>query len=126
MVPAIITFKLSKASVFLSVKWDKDSTYLGGVRIEWHNMHKAMYAMPSIMDSKCLINVNIMIITISLLLLLPSFILFFKKRFSLFLERGEGREKEGEKHQCSVASPVPPTGDLAHNPGMCPDWDLNW
>ena len=20
----------------------------------------------------------------------------------------------------------PPTGDLAHNPGMCPDWELNW
>ena len=19
-----------------------------------------------------------------------------------------------------------PTGDLAHNPGMCPDWELNW
>ena len=24
-----------------------------------------------------------------------------------------------------VASPVPPTGDLAHNPGMCPDWESN-
>ena len=21
---------------------------------------------------------------------------------------------------------VPPTGDLAHNPGMCPDWESNW
>ena len=20
----------------------------------------------------------------------------------------------------------PPTGDLAYNPGMCPDWELNW
>ena len=20
----------------------------------------------------------------------------------------------------------PPTGDLARNPGMCPDWDSNW
>ena len=20
---------------------------------------------------------------------------------------------------------MPPTGDLAHNPGMCPDWELN-
>ena len=35
-------------------------------------------------------------------------------------------EREGEKHQCVVASHVPPTGDLAcHNPGMCPDWELN-
>ena len=24
-----------------------------------------------------------------------------------------------------VASPVPPTGDLAHNPGVCPDWESN-
>ena len=24
-----------------------------------------------------------------------------------------------------VASQVPPTGDLACNPGMCPDWELN-
>ena len=33
----------------------------------------------------------------------------------------EGRE--GEKHQCVVASHAPPTGDLAHNPGTCPDWE---
>ena len=26
---------------------------------------------------------------------------------------------------CVVASCAPPTGDLAHNPGMCPDWELN-
>ena len=32
---------------------------------------------------------------------------------------------EGEKHQCVVASHTPPTGDLAHNPGMCPHWELN-
>ena len=25
-----------------------------------------------------------------------------------------------------VASHVAPTGDLARNPGMCPDWELNW
>ena len=34
-------------------------------------------------------------------------------------------DREGEKHPCVVASHVPPTGDLAHNPGMCPDWELN-
>ena len=43
-----------------------------------------------------------------------------------FLERGEGKEKEGQKHQCVVTSYVPPAGDLACNPGMCPDWELNW
>ena len=21
---------------------------------------------------------------------------------------------------------APPTGDQAHNPGMCPDWESNW
>ena len=25
-----------------------------------------------------------------------------------------------------AASHVPSTGVLAHNPGMCPDWELNW
>ena len=34
-------------------------------------------------------------------------------------------EREGEKRQCVVASRAPPTGDLAHNPGMYPDWELN-
>ena len=24
-----------------------------------------------------------------------------------------------------VASCAPPTGDLAHNPGMCPEWESN-
>ena len=34
-------------------------------------------------------------------------------------------EREGEKHQCVVASRTPPTGDLALIPGLCPDWELN-
>ena len=33
--------------------------------------------------------------------------------------------REGEKHQCVIASHAPPTGDLASNPGMCPDWEVN-
>ena len=33
-------------------------------------------------------------------------------------------EREGEKHQCVVVSRAPSTGDLAHNPGMCPDWGI--
>ena len=50
----------------------------------------------------------------------------FFLRFYLFLERGEGKEKEREKkHQCVVASHELPTGDLTCNPGMCPDWELN-
>ena len=30
-----------------------------------------------------------------------------------------------EKRQCVAACLVPPTGDLAHTPGMCPDWGSN-
>ena len=50
-----------------------------------------------------------------------------KNPFYLFIfrERGREGEREGEKHQSVVASHRPPTGDLAHNPGMCPDWKFN-
>ena len=41
----------------------------------------------------------------------------------IFRERGREGEREREKHQCVVASRAPPTGDLACNPGMCPDWE---
>ena len=60
---------------------------------------------------------------------------FFKKKkdfIYLFLQRGEGREKEREKNidvwriHPSVASRTSTTGDLAHNPGMYPDWESNW
>ena len=48
-----------------------------------------------------------------------------------FLERGEGREKEGEKRQCVT---VTSSGCLLHttdwgpgcNPGLCPHWEPNW
>ena len=51
----------------------------------------------------------------------------FKKYFIYwFSERGEGKEKEWEKHQCVVASHVLSTGDLSYNPGMFPDWESNW
>ena len=43
----------------------------------------------------------------------------------IFRERGREGEREGEKRQCVVASHVPPTKDLAYNPGMCPDWESN-
>ena len=53
--------------------------------------------------------------------------LFCNFRFLFIYFQGEGREGErkGEKHQCVVASCVPPSGDLAHNPGMCPYWESN-
>ena len=46
-----------------------------------------------------------------------------KKFIYLFIFRERGKEQE--KHPF-VASHVPPTGDLACNPSMCPDWELNW
>ena len=50
---------------------------------------------------------------------------FLKQDFIyLFLERGKGKEKEEEKHQW-IASNTPLTGDLASNPGMCPDVEPN-
>ena len=49
---------------------------------------------------------------------------FFFQRFNFFFrERERVGKREGEKHQCVVASHAPPTGDLPHNPGMCPDWE---
>ena len=60
------------------------------------------------------------------------FFSFKKDIIYLFLERGEKREKEREKNinvreiHRLVASHMPPTGGLAGNPGMCPDWDSNW
>ena len=51
----------------------------------------------------------------------------FVLRFYLFIlgERGREGEREGEKHHCVVASHAPPTGDLACNLGMYPDWESN-
>ena len=59
---------------------------------------------------------------------------FFSSGFGIFIfiyylfifrERGREGEREGEKHQCVVASRMLQTGDLAYNPGMCPDWESN-
>ena len=51
--------------------------------------------------------------------------LFLKYFIYLFIVRVGKRGREREKHQCVVASSVSPTGDLARNPGMCPDWESN-
>ena len=50
----------------------------------------------------------------------------FKDFIYLFLERGEGKEKEWERN-IHVWLPLtcPPTGDLACNPGTCPGWESN-
>ena len=49
-----------------------------------------------------------------------------KKTLFTYLKRGEGREKERERN-INVWLPLTrlPTGDLARNPGMYPDWESN-
>ena len=54
-------------------------------------------------------------------------LVYLKILFIYFLEREEGREKERERNinvwlplTCPVLGP-----DLAHNPGVCPDWESN-
>ena len=44
----------------------------------------------------------------------------------IYFWRGEGREKERKKN-INVWSPLKRSllGNLAHNPGMCPDWERN-
>ena len=49
----------------------------------------------------------------------------FLKNLFIFRQRGREVEREGEKHQCVVASHMTPTGDVAHNPGVSPEWELN-
>ena len=51
--------------------------------------------------------------------------LFILKKLFIFRERRREGEREGEKHPYVVASCASPTGGLAHNPGMCPDWESN-
>ena len=48
---------------------------------------------------------------------------FLKQRFYLFLDKGEGREKERERNINVVASHAPTTGGLPRNPGKCSDWE---
>ena len=50
----------------------------------------------------------------------------------MFLERGEWREEERERSivlwrntDRLVASHRPQTEDLAHGPGVCPDWEFS-
>ena len=56
---------------------------------------------------------------------LVTFYFFVSKILFIFQERGSEGDKEGEKHQCMIASRTPPTGDLVRNPGMCSEWELN-
>ena len=55
----------------------------------------------------------------------PAHVLF-KKSFYLFIFReGKGGRNRGRDVNVWLPLQRPPTGDLAHNPGMCLDWELN-
>ena len=90
------------------------------------HVHRAAVSLPPLLrDAE-----KVQLLSFSCLLFFSSIALFFFLSFTfsfflniLFLERGEGRE--GEKHQCVVASCMPSNGDLACNPGMYPDWESN-
>ena len=45
--------------------------------------------------------------------------------FFFFTERRREGERQGEKHPSVVVSHPSPTGNLACNLGMCPNWELN-
>ena len=82
----------------------------------WNNVFRAWVLIMSLKRIICWDNIYLYDFKFKIL----------KKRFYLFiLERGREGEREEEKHQCAVASHTPPTGDLARNPGTCPDWELN-
>ena len=49
--------------------------------------------------------------------------LFFK--IYLFIDIRGGRKRGRETSICCCLT-CTPTGDLAHNPGLCPDWESNW
>ena len=53
-------------------------------------------------------------------------IYFLRLLIYLFLDRGEGREKE-KKRNITVWLPLayPAPGNLACNSGVCPDWESN-
>ena len=69
------------------------------------------------------------VILLSLHLVLSESIAFKKYFIHLILERGKVREKEWERNidvpeiHGWAASHTPSAGDLACNPGMCPDWE---
>ena len=59
-----------------------------------------------------------------------SWLFFYILFIHLFIGRGDGREKVREKHGVlvkhqSIASHTPRPGDLARNPGTCPDQESN-
>ena len=49
---------------------------------------------------------------------------YLKVLFTYFQKEGKEGKKRGR--ETSIGCLLPPTQDLAHNPGMCPKWESNW
>ena len=49
----------------------------------------------------------------------------FLKILFIYVKEGEGRRKRGRETSMYGCLLLTLTGDLACNPGMCPDWELN-
>ena len=64
-----------------------------------------------------------------LIAFLNNFGYFLKKILFIFREGKRGWKRESNIDACEthqlVASPTPATGNLAHNPDLCPDQELN-
>ena len=59
-----------------------------------------------------------------------SFLKNLHLRICLLILRDRGRERERERYWCeretpTVASGICPTKDQPHDPGLCPDWEMN-
>ena len=92
--------------------WREEAMFI--LIIFWFNEEKTSAAFP------------ILFYFIFIIILLWSFKKYFIFVYLfIFRDWGKEGEREREKHQCVVASYVAPTGDLACNPGMCPDWESN-
>ena len=77
----------------------------------------------------CISRINTILLSkasgINLKLFQGNQLIFIFQRFYLFIFRERKRGRKKGKHQCVVASQAPPTGDLACNLGMRPDWESN-
>ena len=51
------------------------------------------------------------------------YFIYFQKFIYLFLETGKGERKKGRESSMCGCLCAPPTGTLAYNPGMFPDWE---
>ena len=56
---------------------------------------------------------------------MPGLIFFLRFYLLVFRESGMEGDRDGEKHQCVVASFTAPTGGPACNPDIGSDWESN-